>query len=268
MIVMKLFRSLLCLLLLLALLMPASWAAAAKKKASPTPTPPPVEIDPEIAEPPAVIRTVLDLAWQEWDTLRGKRLGKSNKYTKWWNNYEWEWCAGFVTWCMLEAGVPQDYEDAILAQPEGSVTGIYHCKGSSPSKLIHAYLHMHRTTMIPQKGYIVLYGEESNRWIHVGIVWDVEKLDNGKYRLTTIEGNMSNTVKMYIYDYDAEKDYSIKNKYPDNSNVSAVPQEERMGETSKYRTYDLHQKGKDKKKPWYITCFLMPWIPGETEPAE
>ena len=240
-------------------------AHAASKKASATPTPPPVEIERSVAEPPEIIQKVLDIAWEEWDTVKGKKLPKSNKYTKWWNNYKWEWCAGFVTWCMLEAGVPQDYEDEILAQPEGSVSGIYHCKGSSPSKLIHAYLHMHRTTKIPQKGYVILYGEESNKWVHVGIVWDVIDLGNGKYRLTTIEGNMSNTVKMYIFDYDADKEYSIKNKYPDNSNVTAVPEDEREGEITKYRTYDIHVKGKNKKKPWYVNCFLMPWVPGEDQ---
>ena len=246
--------------LTLALMLLLSVPAEAAKAKS-TPTPPPQEIEREVVEPPEIIRNMLDIAYQEWETTEGKRLKKSNKYTKWWNNYEWEWCAGFVTWCMLEAGIPQDDEDTILKQPEGSAEGVYHCKGSSPSKLIHAYLHMHRTTMIPQKGYIILYGEDANYKIHVGIVYDVQKLDNGKYRLKTIEGNMSNTVKMYMFDYDADSDFSYKNKYPDNSNITAIPEEERTEETSKYKTYDIHIKGKNKKKPWYVTCFLMPWVP-------
>ena len=250
-----------CLLVLL-LLIPGSVSLAAGKKKS-TPTPPPQTIDPGLIDPPEIIQQVIDIAYNEWNTVAGKRLPKSNKYTKWWNNYPWGWCAGFVTWCMLEAGVPQDYEEDILKREEGDFHGVYHCKGSSPSKLIHSYLHMHRTTKYPQKGFIVLYGEESNKWVHVGIVCDVEALDNGKYRLTCIEGNMNNTVRMYIYDYDPEKEYSIKRKYPDNSNISAVPQEERTGEESGFRTYNLHMKNKNKKKPWYINCFLMPWVPGE-----
>ncbi len=235
-------------------------------KAKPTPTPPPQDIVRDVIDPPEIIQNVIDIAYTEWETLHGKTLpNKGNKYQTWWNNYKWGWCAGFVTWCMLEAGVPQDYEDVILARDEGDVEGIYHCKGSSPSKLIHSYLHMHRTTNIPQKGFIVVYGSESNRWTHVGIVCDVEPLENGKYRLTCIEGNMSNRVKMYIYDYDADIEYSIKKKYPDNTNITAVPEEERTGEIEKnYRTYDLRVYEKNKKKPWYVTCFLMPWVPGET----
>ncbi len=115
--------------------------------------------------------------------------------------------------------------------------------------------------MIPQKGFIVLYGEESNYKIHVGIVYDVQKLDNGKYRLTTIEGNMSNTVRMYVADYEPVDVYHEQKRSPKTSNLSAVPEAEQEGETGKARTYDLRYKGKNKKKPWYITCFLMTWLP-------
>lgn len=240
------------------------FSSAQAAKAKPTPTPPPAEINTEVAEPPAIIQNMLDIAYQEWETTEGKKLPKSNKYTKWWNNYTWEWCAGFTTWCTLEAGIPQDDEKVILATEEGSATGVYSCRASSPSKLIHSFLHMHRTTMIPQKGFIILYGEENNYKIHVGIVYDVQKLNSGKYRLTTIEGNMSNTVRMYIADYEPVDVYHEQNRSPKTSNLSPVPEEEREGEVGKSRTYDLRYKGKSKKKPWYVTCFLMPWIPGES----
>ena len=252
-------RSAAFLLVLLTLL----GSAQAAKKPKATATPPPVEIEAEIAEPPALIRDMLDIAYREWETTEGKALKKSNKYTKWWNNYTWEWCAGFTTWCALEAGIPQDDEKAILATEEGSIKGIYSCRASSPTKLIHTFLHMNRTTLIPQKGYIVLYGEESNYKVHVGIVYDVEVLENGKYRLTTIEGNMSNTVRMYIADYEPVDVYAEQKRSPKTSNLSAVPEEERQGETGKSRTYDLRYKGKSKKKPWYVYRFLMTWIPGE-----
>ena len=236
-------------------------AQAAKEKEKATPTPVPLEIEREVVEPPDVIHHMLEIAYQEWEELHGKSLKKSNKYTKWRNNAEWNWCAGFVTWCMLEADVPQEEQNTILEWEEGPVSGVMHCKAAAPARLLEAYSHMHRTTMIPQKGYIVLYGEEYNKTVHVGLVYDVKKLDNGRYRLTTIEGNMSNTVKMYIFDYDPDSDFSYKNKYPDNSNVAAVPEEEQTEETSKYKTYSIHVKNKNKKKPWYITCFLAPWLP-------
>ncbi len=246
---------------LLLFLLDLSPALAAKSKATPTPVP--LEISREVVDPPEVIRSMLDIAYQEWETLHGKSLKKSNKYTKWRNNAEWNWCAGFVTWCMLEANVPQEEQKTILEWEEGPVTGVLHCRAAAPARLLEAYSHMRRTTKIPQKGYIVLYGEEYNKTVHVGLVYDVVKLDNGLYRLTTIEGNMANTVKMYIFDYDPDSDFSYKNKYPDNSNVSAVPEEEQTEETSKIKTYTIHVKDKNKKKPWYVTCFLAPWLPGE-----
>nr|AHF25651.1 hypothetical protein [uncultured bacterium Contigcl_30] len=244
----------------------SSSALAAKKKAKPTATPMPAQIEETvIAEPPEIIQKMLDIAYAEWETTAGKALKKSNKYTKWWNNYEWEWCAGFTTWCTLEAGIPQDYEDVILSREEGPVKGIYSCKASSPTKLIHTFSHMHRTTMIPQKGFIILYGVGSDYRTHVGLVYDVQQLPDGKYRITTIEGNMSNTVRMYTADYEPVNVYQEQKHDPKVSNLSAVPPEEQEDEESRSRTYVLRKK-KSTKRPWYVTCFLMPWVPGETSP--
>lgn len=232
-------------------------AQAAKKKAKATATPEPEVISARIEEPPEQISNMLDIAYTEWEETAGKKLAKSNKYTKWWNNYKWEWCAGFVTWCMLEAGIPQDFKDDVKKLPEGSVRGIYHVKASSPGKMLEGYLHLHRTTMMPQKGYVVMYGEASNRYIHVGIIYDVQPLEDGKYRITTVEGNMANTVRMYVYDYDmnAEKQ----------KNITAVPTEERDREEAKNFTYKIRTKSGNSKVKWYVNCFLMPWVPGEDE---
>ncbi len=239
-----------CLLLTLLLLLSSLPSAlAAKSKA--TATPEPVDITPEPVDPPEQIQQMLDIAFQEWVNTEGKRLKKSNKYTKWWNNYEWEWCAGFVTWCMLEAGIPQEFKNDVFNMPE-SVSGLFHVKASSPGKMLAGYLHLHRTTRIPQRGFVVDYGEKSNGYIHVGIVWDVQLLENGKYRLTTVEGNMNNTVRMYVFDYDprAEK----------KSCITAVPEEERSMEESDAFTYRLHQRN---KSIWYVNYFFMPWVPGD-----
>ncbi len=249
--------------ILLVLMMLVSTAFAAKPKT--TPVPAPVDIQDTVADPPALIQDLLDIACREWEETAGKVLKKSNKYTKWWNNYTWEWCAGFTTWCTLEAGIPQDYEDVILKRKEGEVPEpIYSCKASSPTKLIHTFLHMNRTTMIPQKGFIVLYGKGSDYKTHVGIVYDVQKLDNGRYRLTTIEGNMSNTVKMYIADYEPVDVYHGQKENPKIRNLYPVPEEERTMTEARNLTYQLRKKD---NKYWYITRFLMPWVPEES-PAE
>ena len=242
--------------LVIALLLLTPSALAAKNK--PTPTPAPVEIMTEPAEPPEQIRHMLDIAYEEWTTVNGKDQGVKNKYTTWYNNYNWgrnSWCAGFVTWCMLEAGIPQADQKEVLKYDEGTCPEpVFHVKGSAPKKMAPGYLNSHRTSEIPQKGFIVLYGEDSNKYIHVGIVYDVELKSDGLYRLTCIEGAMKNTVRMFVYDYDAKAE---KKK-----NIILVSDDERKQEESKIFTYGQHKKG----KRWYVNCFLMPWVPGE-EPS-
>ncbi len=224
----------------------------ASGKTSPTPTPAPIDISESVIDDiPVDIQRMLDIAYNEWDGLQGKRLKKSNKYTQWWNNYEWEWCAGFTTWCMMEAGIPTELEPDILAEPEGSRDGCFCVRGSSPAKYQHAFLHMHRTTMMPQKGFVVLYGKKgmNGNW-HVGIVYDIEELCDGKYRLTTIEGNVNNSVWMFVHDYDM-------NAAKRNQNISLVPANDREESVSKAFSYDYTYGDKDI----YIHMFLMTWIP-------
>ncbi len=247
----------LCLLLML-MLLPFHTSALAAKKAKATPTPAPMEIGTEIVAPPESIQHLLDIVYNEWETVGGKDQGVKNKYTTWFNNYNWgknSWCAGFVTWCMLEAEIPMLPQDELKKEVEEGIAPepIFHVKGSSPAKTAPGYLYMHRTSSIPQKGFIVLYGEKSNKYVHVGFVYDIQVLPDGKYRLTCIEGAMKNTVRMFIYDYDpaAEK----------KKNITLVPKEERTGEESKIFTYGNHKKGTS----WYVNCFLMPWVPGDDQ---
>ena len=228
----------------------------AAKKAKTTPTPAPLEIVSEPIDPPEQIQHLLEIVRNEWETVNGKDQGKKNKYTKWFNNYNWgrnRWCGGFVTWCMIEADIPMLTEKELKnACTEGSSPEpIFHVKGSSPAKMAPGYLYMNRTTNIPQKGFIVLYGVGSNKYNHVGFVYDVELLSNGKYRLTCIEGAMKNTVVTFVYDYDplAEK----------KKNISLVLKEERTEEETKIFTYKEHVKN----QKWFVNCFLMPWVPGD-----
>lgn len=243
-------------LILLALLMLLSLSPASAAKPKATPTPAPMEIGLEPVEPPEQILHLLDIVHQEWETVNGKDQGVKNKYTTWFNNYNWgknSWCAGFVTWCMLEAGIPQitqeelknGFEEGTAPEP------VFHVKGSAPKKMAPGYLYMHRTSAIPQKGFIVLYGEGTNKYIHVGFVYDVSLLENGKYRLTCIEGAMKNTVRMFVYDYDPSADRK--------KNIVLIPKEERTEAETKIFTYGNHKKGTS----WYVNCFLMPWVPGD-----
>ena len=108
--------------------------------------------------------------------------------------------------------------------------------------------------MIPQKGFIVVYGKvKGNGLWHVGLVYDVQRLPDGKYRLTTIEGNLNNTVRMFIHDYDPSAEKA--------KNLSLVPKDERVQEETKAFSY----KDQYKRHSLYINMFLMPWIPGQDD---
>ena len=60
---------------------------------------------------------------------------------------------------------------------------------------------------VPKPGYLVIYADMSNayRTVHIGSVTDVQDLGDGLYAVTTVEGNMSNSVKSYSYVYDSNK---------------------------------------------------------------
>ena len=221
--------------LLLCLLTPSALAASKT-----TPTPPPVEITQEVQQPPEIIRNMLSIAYTEWETVGGAVTKSPNKYTKWRNNYKWGWCAGFTTWCMLEAGVPMDDPKEIEAAGKASadgfvpVEGIHYSKESSVGSLLPNFQRMNRTTLMPQPGFLRVYGASYSGYIHVGLVYDVKDLGDGKYRITTIEGNMMHTVKMYIHDYDM-------NAADKQQNLFVVPEDERVLEAARNLDYKIPQ---------------------------
>ena len=244
--------------LVLVLILCCSVSLAAKNK---TPEYTAREITTEVVQDiPAEIQNMLDIAYEQLIETDGKNLKEKNKYTKWRNDYKFEWCGGFVTWCMLEAGIPMEEKNKI---EDGEVEGLFHVKEAGVGKLYEGYAKLNRITRVPQKGYIAVYGNEgsggSTPFYHVGLVYDVEKLSDGIYRITTIEGNVKgHTVKMYVRDYDLNKASDKKQKPKD---MSLVPQEERDREETNIFSYGYAYT----KKNMYITIFLMPWIPEESQ---
>ena len=141
-----------------------------------TPTPPPLDIGGHVQQPPEEIRRVLDIAWQEWETLAGKTLKDCNKYTEWrGKGISFGWCGGYVTWCMIEAGIPMAELQKIEEAP---VEGVFHVKEASVGKLLRGYQRMGRSTNVPQPGFLVVYGvrNSANKTVHVGLVYDVQEL--------------------------------------------------------------------------------------------
>lgn len=220
-----------------------------------------------IQDIPAEIQQVLDLAYDQWLETDGAELKESNKFTKWRNNSTWGWCGGFITWCMLELEIPQQEKNKIKTE---EVEGVVHVKEAGVGKLQDGYARMNRLTRIPQKGFIAVFGNGKSfegvgvtKFYHVGLVYDVVELSEGKYRITTIEGNVSSpgddthkkaghTVRMYTRDYDL---YAEKKSL----DLTLVPEDERTQEESALFSwkYTYNNEG------LYIYDFLMPWIPEE-----
>ena len=250
--------------LALVLLFTASASAAKKKEEYPD-----REITTEvIQEIPETMQEILDLAYEQWIEVDGKNLGEKNKYTAWRNNGKWGWCGGFITWCMLEKGIPQKEKNDIT---EGEVEGFVHVKEGGVGKLFTGYGRMNRITRVPQKGFIAVLGNVgytgTTPFCHVGLVYDVQKLDEGKYRITTIEGNVPfygdsehkkaiHTVRMFIRDYDMNADIQ--------DNMIMVPEEERDREETYLFSYkQSYRSTSANKRKMYFYRFLMPWIPEE-----
>ncbi len=246
----KLFALALCGVLL------CSAALAATPKTSPTPAPQTVPED-VLDTVPEKIQQLLDLAYGEWEAATDKSFSRVNKYTEWrGKGVGFGWCGGFITWCMMQLDVPMEEVENI---PEGEVTGIVHVKEASVGKLLRGYLKMYRSTRIPQKGFLVVYGAQSyNRTNHIGLVVDVQRLDSGVYRITSIEGNMGSTVKMFVHDYDPLA--------KETSNLTMVPKAERTESERKNFSYKIPTL---QGNSFWINCFLMPYLPEEgPAPAE
>jgi len=253
------------LLVLAFTLLLSSSAFAAKKKNEVVPRAIPEDV---IQEIPETIQQVLDLAYEQLIETDAQELKTINKYTKWRNDYSYGWCGGFITWCMLQLDIPQKDKNSIK---KGEVEGLFHVKEAGVGKMYTGYEKVNRITRIPQKGFIAVFGNSkkfkssgATPYYHVGLVYDVEKLDNGVYRVTTIEGNVScdkdethkkvgHTIRMYTRDYhlNAEK------KADD---LTLVPEEERTKEETRLFSYDYTYGNKNL----YFTIFLMPWIPEES----
>ena len=250
---MKPFARFLSLLLSL-LLLAASAAADSKPKAR--------EITADVVqEIPEIIQQVLDKAYDEWLAADAQELKECNQYTEWRGaGYKFGWCGGFITKCMLDLEIPQEEKNKT---PSGEVAGVVHVKEAGVGKLYDGYARMNRITRIPQKGFLAVFGDRNGGFLHIGLVYDVEKLSDGKYRITTIEGNVDSpgdsthrgaghTIRMYTRDYDMNAEKKQKD-------LTLVPEEERTREENALFSYDYTYGNKSL----YINIFLMPWIPEE-----
>ena len=223
-----------------------------------------VEVTAESDPVPALIRNAIDIAIQEWRENLGKTFSKEpryNKYTKWWG-FECGWCGAFASYCLDTAGVPLEPTDT-YKKVKPTATGEPHgLREAAVPKLDTGFGNMERLTQDdPRPGYLVIYGRRDSKsngntvsayaFVHVGLITDVQDLGEGKFLLSTVEGNLSSRIKRFTYVYDANAPAN-KNK-PDaktNNNMSAAPQEYR---TDPDIQYEPHQA------TWYVTEFCRTW---------
>lgn len=205
----------------------------------------PVAVTVESDEIPTVIREAIRIGLQEWEDHLGQTFesGKKNKYTIWFNNTAFGWCGGFASYCLEMAGVPMQPTDQFRkATPQ---EGPYAIREAAVPKLHDGFNRMDRITKIPKPGYLVIYGKiDYYAYVHVGLITDVEEMEDGRYLISTVEGNVSSRIKRYCYIYDP----AIKKE---RVNYFAVPEEDRVDEEN--IQYTPHQA------KWYITEFCQTW---------
>ncbi|MCE5344315.1 MAG: CHAP domain-containing protein [Eubacteriales bacterium] len=203
---------------------------------------------------PESVKAFVYVARREFYETARSRLPKYNKYTKWYYGKKKEvgWCAVFTIWCANASGNnPIDENDAPSVADGATV---YFREGQVGNQY-DAFQSLGRFTGIPRPGYLVIYGDLNNnyRTIHTGIVVNVEDRGEGSYRVTTVEGNMSNTVKSYTYLYDSNRDnhtVGVEKGLKLQKNMSVLPQEEQTDPLVQYKLHTTH---------WCVFGFCASW---------
>ena len=195
--------------------------------------------------PTELLKKAIAAAENEFVTLDLKGIKRANKYTQWYakkKGVEFGWCGAFVGWCFEEAGIPMSRVEKAEKVADNVTWAI---SEASVGKILKGYQKMERTTNIPKPGYMVIYSvrKKSYNNIHTGLVVDVQDLGNGRYLLTTIEGNVSSRVKKYQYYYDSSAEATEAEK-----NMEALPQDMQLDEKVSYK---LHSKD------WFIKVFCQ-----------
>ena len=195
------------------------------------------------------------VARREYLKNQRQYLSRVNEYSKWYyrSNKEVGWCAVFTIWCANASGTnPIDEEDA-EGTPEDAV--VFFREGQVGNQY-DGFSKLDRFVGVPSPGYMVIYANLENTYLytHIGIVTDVVDLNDGLYQVTTVEGNMSGTVKCYTYIYDSNADNhalvtDTRNEL--RANMSVVPE---ANQTDPLTQYEL------SRDTWTVFGFGATWI--------
>ncbi|MCL2866697.1 MAG: hypothetical protein FWF47_02935 [Clostridia bacterium] len=153
-------------------------------------------------ETPEVIQRMLETAYDAYTEVGGKRLKRSNTYTRWYYGAgnEVGWCNVFIAWCMAQQDIALYRFKEIFPMPEEE---IFHIRVARIPQLFKAFETAGRVSALPRPGYSIIYASRSGLWeMHVGIVYSTELQADGRYLIETIEGNQKDTIRHYLFLYD------------------------------------------------------------------
>ena len=196
---------------------------------------------------PEAINTVIDFALNEWreaDNKTFSRAGSKNKYSFWQcgkgPKCNIGWCGAFLGYVFDTCGIPMDEPTKSVPHDSGEP---YSVRAAGVGKINKGFEKMERLSMVPQPGYLVVYGEQRGYgYKHIGLLTDVDDLGEGVYLLKTVEGNMSSRIKRYCYLFDSNE--KVKN-------TKACPEE--------YVLKDGGINDYQHIKNWNITTFCQTW---------
>ncbi len=203
---------------------------------------------------PESIKALVYVAKNEFYTTKRARLPKYNKYAKWYYGKKKEvgWCSVFTIWCANASGNVLVNEEDVETVEDGAT--VFFREGQVGNQY-DGFFKLDRFTGVPKPGYLVIYGDLSNsyRTTHIGIVVDVTDRGDGIYAVTTVEGNMSNSVKSYCYLYDSNSynnTVGVEKGRKLQSNMSTLPADEQTDPLLQYTLHTDH---------WCVFGFGASW---------
>ncbi len=203
---------------------------------------------------PETIKNYVYVLNREFYSVKRAKLPKYNQYAKWYYGRKKEvgWCAVFTIYCANASGnLPLGEKEVDTENPpmvqffrEGQVGNQY-----------DGFWSLDRFVDVPKPGYLVIYADMSNayRTVHIGSVTDVQDMGDGIYAVTTVEGNMSNTVKSYCFLYDSNKANNLIGTEDRNKlqyNMTELPEDQQTDPLVQYTLHTDH---------WSVFGFCQTW---------
>lgn len=204
---------------------------------------------------PHAIKNYIYVLNREFYTVKRARLPRYNQYAKWYYKKRKEvgWCAVFTAACANAAGIqPLELRDLDKLETPPEVMFV---RQGEVGHQYDGFSERGRFVDVPKPGYLVIYADmsKSYRTTHIASITDVKDLGGGLYALTTVEGNMSNSVKSYSYIYDSTKannHITNKNRNELQYNMSELPQSEHTDPLVQYELHTDH---------WAVFGFCQTW---------